>query len=237
MHGIYEIAGVVVKINYNYNYTETFLKKYLYYGAEPFDVEIFITKEDVLFEKSIIKNEDLSVLEQSAILRKLVNVFLNDYNAVVFHGSSIKYKDKGFIFTAPSGTGKSTHTALLKELLKGDLSYINDDKPIIRVIGEDVLVYGSPWNGKHFLGENVKAKLKAICFLARGEENLIKKITPDKALKYLFKQTVSYSDIKSANSLLGVLSSIIDKVDFYVLYCTKDISAAKLSYEVMINED
>ena len=46
-----------------------------------------------------------------------------------------------------------------------------------RKLVEEFFVYGTPWNGKHRLGENICAPLKAICILDRDIENQIRDIT------------------------------------------------------------
>ena len=206
---------------------------------KPYKVEgdysatITLTENDYANETAK-SNAPVEYLENLAILRKIINVLLLEHKAILFHGSAIEYSGNGFLFTAPSGTGKSTHTALLKEYLGDKLSYVNDDKPIIKVTSSGVLIYGSAWNGKHRLGSNVCVPLKAVCILRRGVDNKIEKIDKSLAIKTLFEQTVGYKTEEQAIKLLEVLSSIVDGVDFYALYCNKDISAAKTSFEGMI---
>ena len=236
MVAVCKICDVVFKIEYRYDFTFKILKDYLYDGEYSEFETIEISDKDIDLELSF-SNGDASSAEHLAILRKMIKVLLLKYNAVVFHGSAIKYNDKGFVFTAPSGTGKSTHTALLKKLLEDKVSYVNDDKPIIRVVDNVVYLYGSPWNGKHYLGENVKVKLEAICLLTRGETNVIKQISPEVALKYLLKQTVNYDSEDSAQKLFSVISKTVNQARLYAMACTKDISSAKCSFEGIMYED
>ena len=91
--------------------------------------------------------------------------------AVMIHSSCISYKGNAILFSADSGTGKSTHTSLWKELYSDDVQFINDDKPIIRIIGDKVYAYGTPWSGKTDLNNNVYAPLCNIVFLQRGAKN------------------------------------------------------------------
>ena len=231
MQGVYSFARVNFLIEYRYRYTEELFKAYKV-DNKP-DATITLAEEDYANET---KNSQAPIeyLENLAILRKIIVVLLTKHKAVLFHGSAISYNGNGFLFTAPSGTGKSTHTSNLKAYLGDKFSYVNDDKPILKVENEGVLVCGSAWNGKHGLGSNVCVPLKAVCLLKRGEENSIEKISKETAIKTLFEQTVGYKTEQQAIKLLEIISKIVENVDFYTLYCTKDISAAKTSFEGMI---
>lgn len=237
MQGVFIIAGVIVKISYSYECTGRYFQKYAYVGDKSADVNLVITREDIENEGKIFPNTPDNFLENLAVLRKLSKILLVDYDGMLFHGSSIEVNKKAYVFTAPSGTGKSTHTKLLKEFLGDKTSYINDDKPIFRVIDGTVYVCGSPWNGKHGLGSNISAPLKAVCVVKRAEENKIERVSSTVALKYLFEQSVGFDDEQSANKVLEILSLITKQAKFYVLHCNMDISAAKCSYEGMIYED
>lgn len=237
MQGVYFIAGVIVKISYAFNYTGEVLKNYAYKGDSPHQAEVEITKADIEYEDKVFPGNPEHFLENLAVLRKLAKVLLVGFNAMLFHGSSIEYEGKAYVFTAPSGTGKSTHASLLKKLLGDKLRYINDDKPIFRVIDNKVYVCGSPWNGKHGLGSNISAPLKAVCIIKRDKQNKIEQIQPNTALKFLFEQSLAFQDEESANKVLDVLFLVLSQAKFYVLHCNKDLDAARCSYEGMIYED
>lgn len=237
MQGVYQIAGVIVKLSYSFEWTRKYFERYLYVGDKKEDLFIEITDSDIDNEDKVFPGTPRYFLENLAILRKLSRILLVEYNALLFHGSSIKVGNKAYVFTAPSGTGKSTHTKLLKEYLGDKMEYINDDKPILRAVDGKVYVYGSPWNGKHGRGSNISAPLKAVCVVSRGEKNSIEKISPSVAIKYLFEQSLGFDDEVSANKVLDIMALITSTASFYLLKCNMDISAAKCSYEGMIYED
>lgn len=91
-----------------------------------------------------------------------------------FHGSAINYHNEAVIFSGPSGIGKSTHAALWKKYLT-EISYVNDDKPLLFVKNNQVYVCGTPWSGKTSFTENITLKVKAIIFLS---QSVIPKILP-----------------------------------------------------------
>jgi len=124
-------------------------------------IPISMNKEDIFNEKAALKHfPPLSEkdFEFFALHRKL-STSLVSYKTILFHGSAIMVNNKGIIFTAPSGTGKSTHSEKWNRLFGAE--YINDDKPYISV-KDEFLVHGSPWMGVHHLGNNVSYPLSAI---------------------------------------------------------------------------
>lgn len=119
-----------------------------------------------------IRNFPDSYLETLAVYRKFAENLLA-YDTVLFHGSVVAVDGIGYLFTAKSGTGKSTHTRLWREYFGERAVMVNDDKPLLQVTENGVIVYGTPWDGKHHLSNNISVPLKAICILTRAEENHI----------------------------------------------------------------
>ena len=89
------------------------------------------------------------------------------YDTILFHGSAVAVDGIGYLFTAKSGTGKSTHTRLWRELFGERAVMLNDDKPLIKVSENGIIVYGTPWDGKHRLSTNTFVPLKGICFMSK----------------------------------------------------------------------
>ena len=171
-------------------------------------------------------------LETLALQRKLTEELFS-FDTLLFHGSCVAVDAEGYLFAAKSGTGKSTHVRLWREMLGDRAVMVNDDKPFLRMENGRVFAHGSPWNGKHRLGNNMCVPLKAICILERGEENEICKISASDALKTIFQQT--YRPMRNENfpkyfDLMGRLAS---GTAFYRLKCNMEKDAAKVSYEGM----
>ena len=234
MKNLYKIANFNVLIEYKYNYTFKFLEKYISFDNAIPDITITITEKELMEEYDVSQIKILSVVESSCILRKLAKELIDNFNTILFHASSIRYNDNAYLFTAKSGTGKSTHTRLLKELLKDKITYINDDKPFIRYENDEFYVYGNPWQGKHDLGENLSCKLKAIVKITRSDDNFVKKLDTISALNLLLEQAYSYNDETSVNNLLELINKMFNKIEFYELYCNMDISAAETSYNKIL---
>lgn len=155
------------------------------------------------------------------------------FDGILLHSSCIVVDDKAYAFSADSGTGKSTHTQLwLKHF--GDRAYmLNDDKPAIRLIGDEVYACGTPWSGKYDYSSPRVVPLAGICFLERSENNWIKKADTGRAVFNIFSQTVRKLNADKMENLFDVLEQIFAKVPLYELGCNISEEAMLTSYNAM----
>jgi hypothetical protein len=107
---------------------------------------------------------------------------------------------------------------------------INDDKPFVHVTEDGAFVCSSPWRGKHNLGVNITAAIKAICFVARGESDRIVPIPPSDAIGLIFNQLPRYSDPESTQRLLGLVDRLLSDTPLYRLECTPTVHAAETAF-------
>ena len=157
-----------------------------------------------------------------------------EYDTFLFHGSAVAADGAAYIFTAKSGTGKSTHAALWREMLGERAVMVNDDKPLLRVhLDGTATVYGTPWDGKHHLSHNA-VPVRAICILERAHENRIRRITKAEALPMLIQQAYRPADPAALQKTLMLLDRL--NVKLFRLGCNMDLSAARLSYNAMKEE-
>lgn len=154
------------------------------------------------------------------------------HNGILLHSSAVVLDGKAYLFSAPSGTGKSTHTSIwLREFPGAEI--LNDDKPAIRILEDGIYVYGTPWSGKTDLNLNRKVPLQGIAFLERGETNSISSLDSMKTLENLLNQTVRPGEKESAARLFSLLDQLIRRVPIYKLTCNMEAEAAHVSYEAM----
>lgn len=243
--GTYTIARLTVEIRSIYPLVHEYCKAYA--AAAPADFQITVQQADIDFErvKSTredeveglpIQNHSDAYLETLAVYRKLANRMLQE-NTLLFHGSAIAVDGQAVLFTAKSGTGKSTHTRLWREMFGSRAVMVNDDKPLLRVLKDEVLVCGTPWDGKHRLSTNCALPLKAICILERGERNEIIPISPKEALPMVLQQSYRPEEPVGVARLLQVVNQLTGKVAFYRLRCNMDPEAAKVAYEGMLKHE
>lgn len=235
------IAGCVVEVSVQHRSVQEHCRHYLC-DAEP-DFSMEVAPQDIAFEQTATDREraleglplmklEGSLLESTALQRKIAEK-LFEYDTILFHGSVIAVDGVGYLFTAKSGTGKSTHTRLWRELFGDRAVMVNDDKPFLQVRADGVQVYGSPWNGKHGLGNNMDVPLKAICILERGEQNEICRIPAGEAVTMLLQQSNRPKQPRLLPKYLELLECIAKTTAFYRLKCNMEPEAAMVSYQAM----
>lgn len=237
----YKIADKTVEVNSIYDEVHEYCSDYL--TDEPADYSVTTTQADIDFEREKSAREDEiegipvrqfsdSYLEELAVYRKIAEQMIT-YDTILFHGSVVAVDGVGYLFTAKSGTGKSTHTRLWREYFGDKAVMVNDDKPLLKITDSGVIAYGTPYNGKHRLGANISVPLKAICILTRTADNHIEPISFEQAYKMLLQQVYRPADSILMMKTLDLIDRLADGVKLYRLGCNMDISAAKVSYEGM----
>ncbi len=155
----------------------------------------------------------------------------------VLHGSAIAYKGCGVIFSAPSGTGKSTHTGLWKKCFGDDVEHINDDKPALRFEKDGIQMYGTPWSGKTSLNLNKHVPLHAVVFVTRGEQNALRRLDFTESMCHLQSQVVQpYHDAKVGSILADRMIELAQRVPVYVMTCTMEEDAAYTARNALFGE-
>ena len=229
----YKIADVVFDAQLLYGYTKRLCLNYEYSGEEQPAFTAVMCDADIAAEKQPAPEFPDAYLESLALFRKLCDYCLTNADGIIFHSSAIMVDNKAYLFTAPSGTGKSTHARLWREMLGDKAVMVNDDKPIIRYIDGKFYVYGTPWNGKHRLDTNCRAEIKAICKIEQAKENSISRASTSEMLLTVLNQTIRPTDEGQMNKLLNILDKLLQQVNIYKLGCNISREAAELSYNTM----
>lgn len=228
---IYRIADLNIGVINHSDFTKKYMKDYLTECSDV-DFTVEVTKEMIEKEKEIVV-EPVSepYYEITAILREICKVVLEEYNGFFLHCSCLCYNNEAYVFTAPSGTGKSTHSRLWREFLGEKVTMINDDKPIVRMIDDVFFIYGTPWNGKHRISNNIKAPIKAIYYLHQSQKNKVVKCDPISALTKILSQTVLPDSKVVMNHLLDMLEKLLLTTNVYDLYCNISYDAVKTALD------
>ena len=241
MTGFYRFAGRTVQVRSLYREVHDFCRDYRAEGTPAFTV--VTVPGDIDFERKKSAREDRTAgrpvrafpdwyLEELAVYRKIAER-MPEYNTVLFHGSAIAVEGEGYLFTAKSGTGKSTHARLWRELLGERAVMVNDDKPLIRVTDAGAIVCGTPWDGKHRLSKNIAVPLRAICVLERAEKNRIQEMTISEVRPMLIQQTYRPANPAALAKTLTLLDKLTASVKLYRLGCNMEQEAAEVAYLTM----
>ncbi len=150
------------------------------------------------------------------------------HNATVLHSAAVAFKGQAVLFSAPSETGKSTHTGLWKQFYNEDVILFNDDTPVLRETNGTLAACGTPWSGKTEINENREFPLKAIVFLKQAQTNSIRKLTTVEAAVKLFNETRKPVFEQLMDKHMEIISNIILKTPVYELSCTISREAVDL---------
>ncbi len=230
----YEITGLIVEIEAKGKLLASRLKNYEYTGNK--DADIVFTVSEKYYEDRNEEHKNLSY-DECEYLWSGAYFYeqLTQFDGIMLHSSCVEYKGKAYLFSAPSGTGKSTHTHLwLKHLPSSRI--INDDKPAIRIIDGKFYAFGTPWSGKTNESENTGVEIAGICFLSRGE-NKIKRIPGVAAIKKFMDQTVRPADKHLMSKMLDILNSILTEIPIYEMSCDMSEGAVRTAYEGMRTDE
>ena len=237
----YKIADKVVSVTSIYDEVHEYCAEYQ--TDENADYSVMTAQADIDYEREKSAREDEiegipvrhfsdGYLEELAVYRRIAEKMI-EFDTVLFHGSVIAVDGAGYLFTAKSGTGKSTHTRLWQAYFGDRAVMVNDDKPLLKITDSGVTAYGTPYNGKHRLGSNISVPLKAICILTRSADKHIEANTREQAYTILLQQVYRPADMLKMTKTLELVDRLADSVKLYKLDCNMDISAAKIAYEGM----
>ena len=156
------------------------------------------------------------------------------FHGLMLHASAVALDGKAYLFSGPSGMGKSTHTRLWQKVFGSSAQVFNDDNPALRRLDDRWFAYGTPWCGKDGININMKVPLGGICFLKRGESNAIRRLSASEALAAIMSQTLNrFMRAQDLDVLLRTLDDLIREIPVWELTCRPDEDAARLSYETM----
>jgi len=241
MIATYRLADRMIQVSSENARLHEMLAEYRADGTPDFSVQA--SCEDIAFEREQSNEEDAlegreprawsdAYLETLAVYRQIAER-MPAYDTVLFHGSVVAVDGVAYLFAASSGTGKSTHARLWRELFGDRAVMVNDDKPLIRISADGATAYGTPWDGKHHLSSNVAMPLKAMCILERATENHIAPVAASDALPQVLRQCYRPAVPAALLKTLSLIDRLMLNVGLYRMGCNKDIEAARMAYEVM----
>ena len=207
----------------------------LYQGEDFSKGGITVPEEDVLAWTSQWKITDYSYGEYVLSCSYACDELMKK-DRLVFHGGAYLWNGGAYIFTAPSGTGKTTQLLLWQKLYSDEMEILNGDKPILEVREREVLVHPSPWKGKEDLGrDDCIVPLKGIVLLKQAKENRIRRMTQSEAIKNLFGRIYSTfnteEEVRNAGRLLERILTM--NITVWYLENRGDDASARLTYDTL----
>ena len=242
-------ADINVEIRCPYGSSFRGFEKYLKEFDQP-DISFEITQKDIDEErllhpelwnpdvtvnhKSVAVTYDYGCLEPFAALKKISDAVI-PFDTFLFHGAVVEKDGYAYMFTAPSGVGKTTRLSLWLENYP-DSTIVNGDKPFVRVMDNEIYACGSPWAGKEGWNNNIMVPLRAIFFVERADdnkENSVTEINIGKAFPMLLQQAHYPKDPVALRKTIQLIQSMTGKVRFYRFHSAPTKEAVQLAYDTV----
>ena len=227
MEQYYKVANLVIRMS-SFGRTVKQAEPYRCEAAEP-DIVITSNWQELQKSQPHLSDEDCEYMcTGGSFYHQLLK-----HDGMLLHASAVVKDGYAYLFSAPCGTGKSTHTGLWLKVFGNDAYILNDDKPALRFEDGAWYAYGTPWSGKHDISANVRAPVAGICFLHRAQENTIVPFTGPKAIFALLEQTARPAGAAQRAKLMELLDKLLTNLPVWKMGCNMDPSAAKVSYNAM----
>lgn len=231
---IYNIAGINVKMEIRYEPLKSQAKLYENPSCENYDVDLSFSDEALKQFHEKYNRLSIGDAEYMYFGSKYYS-YLITRGGLLLHSSCVVYNGYSYLFSAPSGTGKSTHTQLWLKKFE-DAKILNDDKPAILIEEDGIYAYGTPFSGKTDLNLNEKYPIKGIIFLNRGETNSICEMDVKKAIYSILSQTVRPTVSSYMDKVLDYIDTIVNNIPIYELYCNISLDAVDTVYNYLNNK-
>ncbi|MBE6748790.1 MAG: hypothetical protein E7557_06125 [Ruminococcaceae bacterium] len=226
-----KVADLIVEVTPKYELLKTRSVPYIYNGEKEPDIVIPLSEQFFIDRQK--ENPHLSLDECEYIFTgSCFYTEIVKFDGVMLHASAVQYENFAYLFSADSGTGKSTHTHLWLKKFPG-AEILNDDKPAIRCIDGKYYAFGTPWSGKYDESVNTMTEIAGITFLSRGEANEITRVTGEDVMIDFLNQTVRPGKKDYMISFMETLDKILSDVPVFRLKCNISPEAVETSYNAM----
>ena len=191
----------------------------------------FLVDEDYTYAE--LKLEDYKLYGLNNTIRTLYTYAALKHQAILFHASSVCHKGMAYLFLGKSGTGKSTHSSLWLSHIP-DTELINDDVPVVRLINDEFIVYGSPWSGKTPCYRNVSYPLGGIARIYQAPLNRINQLGVLESYATIEPSIQGDRTEKwVADNVHNIETLMIQKIRIWSMECLPDENAAKVCCNAM----
>lgn len=185
-----------------------------------------VARKDYCCLKVPVSFADAFCNKGNLLLYLSMDRLLLPFQRMILHASAVIYQEKAYVFTAPSGGGKSTHAGLWEKYYGAEI--LNGDKVIIEVGVDGCVAYGGPVAGSSGIFMKKGAPVAAIVFLEKGNENKIRKEKKYKMYLRLYSELIKSTWDEEYNChLLEMAETVIRTTPVMTLNCKADRGAAE----------
>lgn len=164
--------------------------------------------------------------------------YLLRYRCCIFHAVAFLWRERAWVLTAPSGTGKTTQFMNWRKLYPGEIEMICGDLPVLEQRDDgSVWVHSSNWNGKEGVGNNTSALLGGLILLEQGRENRIGPLdVRDSAPQLLCQFAVSLDHEKQIRTVCDMLDAMLRRYPAWKYVNLGDDASTELLRSVIAEE-
>lgn len=236
-----QLAATPIEIEARYPATKNFCRDYLTDATAVARVKL--PQEKLDWEKAYLTRQNQSVglgaktypdayLETWAAYRA-TTMALVQQNAFVMLGAAVAVDGLGYLVIAKKGTGQNTHASLARQLFGPDALMLSEEKPILKLTQEGILVYGSPWDGRGHGAGAAGVPLSGVCMLMRDAANGIERVPRTQSYPLLVPQTYHPTDPQSMAKTLSMVDTLASAVPLYRMSCNMTPEAMRMACEMM----
>lgn len=184
-----------------------------------------VLRSDRIFRVLLRQSQFPGTVEPLTVLNVLgAERLVAQTGGFLFHSAYIEANGAAILFTAPSGTGKSTQAELWKKLRGAEI--INGDRSAVMVEKGGVFVYGVPFSGSSDICKNKTLPLKAIVCLKQAPSTTIRRLHGAEAFMRMWEGcNVNIWDKNDVSAVSKAVEQVILNVPVFELACTPDESA------------
>lgn len=146
------------------------------------------------------------------------------------HSSSILYQDKVWLFSGPSGMGKSTQADLWQRLYQ--VRILNGDLNLIQLDSSTPMVFGLPWCGTSHIYSKETYPLGGVILLKKYVDNFILGLSKTEQILSITQRLISpvwTEDMLSSN--LQFSNDLVIRIPVIKLLCRKEPAAVHILRE------
>ena len=228
------MAELNIIIKHRHAATARVCRDYLWDFADgEADLTVWATDADIEAERGVAEEAFSDGYLESVCVYRNICRRLPTRGALLFHAAVIADGERGYGFSAPSGTGKSTHIRLWREAFGDCITVVNGDKPILRRKPDGWYAYGTPWCGKEGWNTNRSVRLDGLCFLERGNTDTIERLPLEQTAERAIRQVIIPPDPAEALATLKLMEQLKKEIPLWRMTCTMSTQAAITAREAM----
>lgn len=233
------ISGLRIPVALYQNETKKYLSGFLHERPDcvPLSMEPVTIPMKEIQEQSGQYFDNLPFTEYNLMLNRFCNLLLS-YHRCIFHGVAFEFEGRGWILSAPSGTGKSTQYRNWKKLYGDKVRLICGDKPVLEFQPSgDIIVHASPWRGKERWFGSGSAKLAGIIYLEQGKTNSIRRMTPQESVIPFYQQILYLPEnTEQLHLAADMLEQLLTHVSLRKLVNLGDDASSILTHDTILSE-